>query len=209
MNSKQDERRREILAASLQTFSDKGYDKTSMADIVRVTGLSKGTLYWYFKNKQELYLALMEFVIDQFFEEFDGMFEASQAQTPWEALSQMFRAIDDLLSRDPKIGSLTLDFMLQGLHYPEFQAKYGQYYARYIEVLSTIIQRGIDSGEFRPVDARAAAATLIALGDGIMLQALVRDYITLDWEWQISKILQETEKLFMKGLLKEESSDDD
>ncbi|MCB0020591.1 MAG: helix-turn-helix transcriptional regulator, partial [Anaerolineales bacterium] len=51
MGEKQDERRNEILAAALQAFSENGYDKTSIDDVVRATGLSKGTIYWYFKNK--------------------------------------------------------------------------------------------------------------------------------------------------------------
>ncbi|MCB0013808.1 MAG: helix-turn-helix transcriptional regulator, partial [Anaerolineales bacterium] len=64
MGEKQDERRNEILAAALQAFSENGYDKTSIDDVVRATGLSKGTIYWYFKNKQALFTALMEFVVD-------------------------------------------------------------------------------------------------------------------------------------------------
>ena len=54
-------RRREILMAALQAFSEKGYDKTSVNDIVRVSGLSKGTLYWYFKNKQAIFVAMIEY----------------------------------------------------------------------------------------------------------------------------------------------------
>ncbi len=51
MGSKE-ERRNEILGAALEVFIEKGYDKASMDDIVRASGLSKGTLYWYFKNKK-------------------------------------------------------------------------------------------------------------------------------------------------------------
>lgn len=202
MGDKQDERRKEILAAALQAFSEKGFDKTSMDDVVRVTGLSKGTIYWYFENKQVLFTALMEFVTDQLFTGFDGIFASTQEMTPREAVIAIFTGVELLLDMNPKIASLTVDFLLQGLHYPELLQKYAQYYARYIDELGGIIQRGIDAGDFRPVDARAAAAACIGMGDGVMLQALLGDQIVLDWQWEFRKILKTAETLLLNGLLK-------
>jgi AcrR family transcriptional regulator len=209
MSEKQDKRRKDILAAALRAFSEKGYDKTSIDDVVRVTGYSKGTIYWYFENKQVLFTALMEFVVDQMFTRFDEVFSSVQTMTPHEAIAAIFQGVDALLDMNPKVASLTVDFMLQGLHYPDMQKKYGEYYARYIDELGAIIQRGIDAGKFRPVDARSAAAALIGMGDGVMLQALIADQISLDWQWEVKNILKTAEMLFMNGLVKGGASDDE
>jgi AcrR family transcriptional regulator len=53
-------RRKEILDAALRCFSNKGYHETRIDDIVKESGLTKGAIYWYFKGKRELFVALIE-----------------------------------------------------------------------------------------------------------------------------------------------------
>ena len=52
-------RKQEIYQAALTCFQQKGYHRATMDDIVVESGLSKGTLYWYFKSKKELFLSLV------------------------------------------------------------------------------------------------------------------------------------------------------
>ena len=47
-----EERRDQLIQAAITCFGEKGYYETSMDDIVREAGLSKGALYWYFKSKR-------------------------------------------------------------------------------------------------------------------------------------------------------------
>lgn len=60
MSAKGDSTRRHIIAKSMQLFSVKGYFNTSIADIVKATGLTKGGLYGHFRNKQEIWYAVYE-----------------------------------------------------------------------------------------------------------------------------------------------------
>ena len=50
----------QIIQAALSLFSNKGYKETTMADLVTVTGLSKGAVYHHFKSKEEILQLLME-----------------------------------------------------------------------------------------------------------------------------------------------------
>ncbi len=54
------ETRKAILLAALDVLSEKGYSRTTFVSIARRIGMSKGAVYWYFKNKQALLAALME-----------------------------------------------------------------------------------------------------------------------------------------------------
>lgn len=54
-----EERRRQILDAALQVFSRKGYEKTTMDEIAEKAELSKGVLYYYFHNKEDLFYELI------------------------------------------------------------------------------------------------------------------------------------------------------
>jgi AcrR family transcriptional regulator len=56
----QEQRIQEILDAALTCFAAKGYDKTTMDDIVDEAGLTKGGIYWYFKSKRDIFLALLD-----------------------------------------------------------------------------------------------------------------------------------------------------
>lgn len=56
-----DERRSEILTAATQLFQEKGFEKASVSDILKVVGIAKGTFYYYFKSKEEV----LEAVVDE------------------------------------------------------------------------------------------------------------------------------------------------
>lgn len=60
MTSKGDLTRQNIIEKSMQLFSVKGYFNTSIADIVKATGLTKGGLYGHFRNKQEIWYAVYD-----------------------------------------------------------------------------------------------------------------------------------------------------
>ena len=55
-----DERRRQLLEASIRIFTDKRYDEVSMSEIASAAGISKGLVYHYFPSKQELFKATLE-----------------------------------------------------------------------------------------------------------------------------------------------------
>src|SRR5210317_506405 len=59
-----DERKSQILDAAMETFTEKGFHKTRMSDIAESSGLSKGSLYWYFDSKD----AIIHKLIDRVFE---------------------------------------------------------------------------------------------------------------------------------------------
>jgi len=54
-----DERRQELLDAARDLFVEKGYEQTSVSDVVAKVGVAQGTFYWYFQSKEEVLLAIM------------------------------------------------------------------------------------------------------------------------------------------------------
>lgn len=61
---KAEERKQEIVEAAKRLFNSKGYDATSMQDVMEDVGIAKGTIYHYFKSKDELLQAVVEFIVD-------------------------------------------------------------------------------------------------------------------------------------------------
>lgn len=90
------ERQEIIQAAAMQAFAAHGYRRTSMDDIARHTGMSRSALYLHYKNKEDIFRALVE----TFFAQAIAAMEAAlftPGQTPEQALAGAFRAKDGAL----------------------------------------------------------------------------------------------------------------
>jgi AcrR family transcriptional regulator len=53
-------KRNSILEAAAKLFSEKGFRETPMTEISRITGAAEGTIFYHFKNKEELFVAILE-----------------------------------------------------------------------------------------------------------------------------------------------------
>ena len=86
-----EQRRRQILKAARKVFSSNGFTKTTMEDIAREAELSPGTLYLYFKNKDELYASLSVEVLEHLYEKLKRVYikEAPNPQLRIDDLKQM------------------------------------------------------------------------------------------------------------------------
>ncbi len=94
-----EQRREDIISAASHVFCTKGLESATMEDIAKHAELSKATLYLYFKNKEELFLAVLLIVVD----EFCNIIEASQKaeNTCTENLHAMGRAYVDFYLKFP------------------------------------------------------------------------------------------------------------
>jgi AcrR family transcriptional regulator len=89
-----DERRSQILDAAEGVFTRKGFDEARMEDIAGKTGLSKGTLYLYFKSKDDLILAILDRI-------FQGEFRQLEAfQKDEGSASETMGKLTDMLCKD-------------------------------------------------------------------------------------------------------------
>ncbi len=192
------ERRAHILRAALTCFARKGYHQTTMDDIVKESGLSKGGIYWHFSGKHDLLTSLFTTMIGDPEEIFAPIRAAStSARQKLEAVLDLFEksVVDTPFSQWMP---LLLEVWVQNERDPEMQEIAVQIWARYRRPLAQIIRDGIDSGEFRPVDADTLANILIGVYDGLMMQWMI-DPAQVDWK-AVRETLMDT---LVAGLCKE------
>ena len=175
------ERKQHILDAALICFARKGYHQTTMDDIVHEAGLSKGGVYVHFDSKRALFQSLLTWSITQF--TFDSEQTMPGSGTVPGRLKMMMRGMIESLSsqRFQEIGPLILEMWVQNLNDTEVKQTAVDLYDQYRRPLVQLIKIGIDDGSLRPVDARAMANILIAIPEGLMVQALV-DEEGMDWQ---------------------------
>jgi AcrR family transcriptional regulator len=162
-----DERRSQILTAAEGVFTKKGFDEARMDDIAGKTGLSKGTLYLYFKSKDDLIMAILDRM-------FQGEFRQLEAlQKEQGSAAESIEKLTDMICKDI-VGMLRLipiiyNFLALAFRNRHVQRALKVYVNRYLDTLVPFVQRGIDSGEFRPVDARDVAVAGGAIIEGTLL----------------------------------------
>ena len=152
--------RQRLLDAALQLFSTKGYAATSVRELVEAAGVTKPVLYYYFKNKEGLYLALMEDALGDFFQ------VAEQARTaPGSVTERIYGYCTALL--DIFVERLPVARLIYAIYYgPPQGAPHIDFEASFSTMLAhmeQLVSEGISSGEFREVDPTDAAWAIVAL----------------------------------------------
>lgn len=162
-----DERKHQILNAAEEVFTHKGIDDARMEDIADETGLSKGTLYLYFKSKDDLILAILDRIFQFEFRQLENLNTEDMSATDalWKLTELLIKDILRLLRLIP----IVYEFLALAFRNKYVQQVLKKYVNRYLDILVPIIQRGIDSGEFRPVDAREVAIAAGAIMEGTLL----------------------------------------
>ncbi len=152
--------RQRLLDVALQLFSCKGYAATSVRELVEAAGVTKPVLYYYFKNKEGLYLALMEDALGDFFQ------VAEQARTAPGCVTERIRGYCTALL-DIFIERLPVARLIYAIYYgPPQGAPHIDFEASFSTMLShmeQLVGEGISSGEFRAVDPTDAAWAIVAL----------------------------------------------
>jgi AcrR family transcriptional regulator len=175
-------RRAQILLAALRCFADKGFHAATMDDLVRASGLSKGSLYWHFRSKEEVFLALFDAFMDDFFADWDAA--GASRQPTLEVLRGVGeRAVEKLCSQGWLLRAWVGFFA-----HPQARERLAEVYRRSRGRLAETLRRDIESGAIRDLPADGMAAALLASLEGLFLQAMVdadfdiRAHYAVVWE---------------------------
>ena len=160
------ERRKEILEAALTIFVKKGYSDARMEDIVHEIGLSKGAIYHHFHSKRDLFIALIEHWMDQFsaIERGGGL----RAKPSAEIIKKIARFTAKIFQRNPNWFLVEPEIWAFANRDKEIKELSNKLYTRVLTEFETLIQRGIEYGEFKPVNARMIALSIMTSLHGMI-----------------------------------------
>jgi AcrR family transcriptional regulator len=165
-------RENQIKEAALKLFSEKGFYGTTITQIAEAAGLGKGTIYWYWKSKEELAFSLVEDMLSAFLElieaarEEEGGFE--------ERFAKLLKGVAELYVVEKEHCRLLWKFRADR-HYifdPDYTTKVTAYYLRMREAIADLIRQGVESGELREIDPQLAAFVLLGITEGLEIEWL-------------------------------------
>src|SRR6476660_2153104 len=152
-----EERKQQILDAAATCFGRLGFHEARMDDIVRESGLSKGTLYWYFTSKDAIITGLMQRIFDLGMRGLRNLEGADG--TVRERLLEYTRRLGDDFQRLSAVQSLAFEFYAVAARHKTVRQFLKEYFKQYRATVARLIAQGIERGEFRAVDAARVAPT--------------------------------------------------
>jgi len=154
--------RERLLETATAFFAEKGYAGTSVREIVEKAGVSKPVLYYYFKSKEGLFYAILEWAADVQRSILDEIFEARG--TVLERFMFLYRRVQEGIQQYK-----SLYIMIHGLVYgpPEGVPEYdfASFQRRMLDAVKRIYTEGLSSGDIRKVDAEEVAFLVLGLMD--------------------------------------------
>jgi AcrR family transcriptional regulator len=186
-------RKNQILDAATIVFADAGFNHARMDDIADQSGLSKGAIYWYFKSKDEIIIAILARMFEREFRDLESILDTTGSAT--ERLEIIIdRTLDDI---DHLLGLIPITFEFLALAFREkaVQDTFTKYFKGYLDILVPILESGIKSGEFRSINTIDTAIAMGAIFEGtILLWVYDRESI------EISKHIRVGMDLLTEGL---------
>jgi AcrR family transcriptional regulator len=150
----------EILAAALESFAARGFAATRLEDVAARAGISKGTLYLYFKSKEELFEAVVRARLLPNLERVEALaasFEGPSALL----LERLLLTIGGVVGS--QIGAIPKLVIAEAGNFPDLARFYlDEVVRRGLRLIGTILRRGIARGEFRAIDVDHAVYCVIA-----------------------------------------------
>jgi len=154
-------RPQEIVDAALDVFTERGFAATKLEEIAARAGVSKGTLYLYFPNKEELFKAVVRSAIVPNLE----MAEHLLHGFPGPSMEIMARLLEGIGGRimASKAGGIPKLMIAEAGNFPDLARFYlDEVIGRGFRVIGAVLERGIARGEFRPVNVEHTVRLVIA-----------------------------------------------
>jgi TetR/AcrR family transcriptional regulator len=154
--------RQRLLETATELFAEKGYAGTSVREIVEKAGVSKPVLYYYFKSKDGLFYAVLEWAVNIQQKILNEIFESKG--TVLDRFIIFYRRVYEGVRQYQ-----SLYIMIHGLIYgppqgvPEYD--FAKYQRQMLDAVKRIYTEGASSGEIRKVDAEEVAFLVLGLID--------------------------------------------
>ncbi len=143
-------RKEQILKAAVTAFARSGLKDTSMNDIVRESGLSKGAIYWYYKSKDEI----ISEILNEFFdpEEIKNVEAMLSTGTPLQKIEKLVEYMIEEMNKMRRFRPVIQELFVLALRDEKIRTMTKKSFHASVALLQGIIEEGIKTKQFRRVD---------------------------------------------------------
>ncbi|MBM6618666.1 TetR/AcrR family transcriptional regulator [Bacillus suaedaesalsae] len=188
-------RKLELLQVAREVFIEKGFESTTMKDIVEKSGLSRGGVYQYFSSTEEMYREIVELGDKKNIKRFE---EIIHSDIPiWNTLVEMvegYRHIDI-----PNFGTVQFEYSVNGWRNQERLSYILDRSVTWRNMYNELLEEGVKRGEFYPkLPISAIADFLLNVLDGLLLYHCFGGTTIMDIEGQVDSLVFYLEKVLLE-----------
>ncbi len=198
--SNRQQRRAAILSAAQELFSERGFKGTTMQEISGRAGLSKGTVYLYFKSKDELYLSVCTMGIAGFGERLQ--MAGNSARGLEERIKAVYLAYIRYSLQEPAVFRVLRDIFLEQVRHNLSSVTIEEtsgIIRGWLEIESGLLQEGIDSGVFAAdLDPYAFSVAAWRMATGLIELALLQEPVVIE-RADLDPLFEKSIDLLIKG----------
>jgi TetR/AcrR family transcriptional regulator, fatty acid metabolism regulator protein len=186
------DKREAILRSAIKVFAGRGYFNSKVADIAGEAGIADGTVYLYFKSKDEILHSIFDRAMAEFIAE--GRRELAAIDDPVERLRRVARLHLEKLGADR---NMAVVFQIELRGSTKFMEEFSAAgFAEYLEIIRRTIEDGQAHGRFRG-DIKSITAAKILYG---ALDEMVTNWILSKRSYQLAPMADEVLKIFLGGI---------
>ena len=186
------ERKRQILDAAVESFAERGFYRTRVSDIARRAGVADGTIYLYFRSKDDILFEVFEVRMEEILSELSAA--VATRAGPVEKLRVFAELYVSLVERDEALAEvLTIELRQSEKFIREYDNRGFQ---MLLDLLASIVREGQKAGEIRDgISPRLAARALFGALDEISLWGVLKQ-----GRFDPARAAREVSTLMLEGL---------
>ncbi|WP_226583558.1 TetR/AcrR family transcriptional regulator [Halobacillus litoralis] len=186
---------KQIIDAAVEVIAENGYHSSQVSKIAKKAGVADGTIYLYFKNKEDILVSLFQEKMGQFIEKIEH--EITSGQTAEEKLLTLIKTHFEQLTADHHLAIVTQLELRQSNK--ELRQKINNVLKRYLNVIDQIVEEGVEEELFRSgLDRRLVRQMIFG-----MMDETVTNWVMKDQRYNIVDQAKEVHSLITYGLARQ------
>jgi len=183
---------KQIVDAAVIVIAENGYHQAQVAKIAKQAGVADGTIYLYFKNKEDILISMFEEKMGVFIESLQAIIESGGSSS--DKLCLMIQNHFTVLASDKNLATVTQLELRQSNK--ELRLKINGILKEYLKLLDEILIEGMLTGEFNPtMDVRLARQMVFGTID-----ETITSWVMNEARYDLVAIIPKVQKLLLKGI---------
>lgn len=183
------ETRTEIIDAAMELFANKGYHETTMSDVVEASNTSKGTVYYYFDNKQELFETMINDVISRLYNSFERIAEKDCSVR--EKLKKMIEVHANFYKKNYK---LAFSIFMEGKKIDaDCKEEIWRWHKKFNSLVENVMKDGVEEGLLKDKNLKLMSFSFLGLTNSFGPSVFEGDY-------DVNELVDYTIELFLQGV---------
>ncbi|ANU16896.1 TetR family transcriptional regulator [Planococcus maritimus] len=183
---------KQIIDAAVIVIAENGYHQAQVSKIAKQAGVADGTIYLYFKNKEDILISVFEEKMGVFVSELEKIIAKDESAA--DQLGMMINSHFNLLASDLHLAIVTQLELRQSNH--DIRMKINNVLRGYLKLMDRILVSGIESGEFdQNMDIRLARQMVFGTMD-----ETITTWVMNDHKYDLVELAPKVQRLLLKGM---------